>query len=1127
MSDFLNKWPELSAEKLKLAKVMLREEGISFNSIPIVPLSRQRSSFPLSHGQQRLWFLNELMPGNPLYNTPFTVKITGALQRDILEKSLNEIIRRHQVLRTVFRKENKEPVQEILPKLELPIDFEDLRSLSAPEANAQIVRQAQQEARFSFDLTTGPLLRFKLLQIRDDEFIFLLTMHHIVSDGWSTGVFLNELVTLYQAYSESAPSLLPDLPIQYADYAVWQKTWLDDDALQDQIAYWKEQLKDIPDLIDLPTDHPRPAFQTANGSTYSFIIDPELSRSIDQLVTKFDVTRFMFLVATFQTLLYRYSGQEDFTVGTPVANRNRSEIEGLIGFFINSLVLRANFSGNPTFVQYLQQVKLTTLAAFSNQDVSFEKLVEILQPARDTGYSPLFQVMFVLHNAPLGELAFSGLKLEALDIERGTAKFDLILNIFEEEKQLKGTLEFNTDLFDRDTIVRMAGHYRLLLHSIIASPEIPVSRLNILSAEERSTILNEWAGRSAVGREDLLIHQLITEQAQLNPDKTALRCLDEQLSYNEMDKRANRLANYLLEQGIGQGSKIGVCLSRSVDMVVSLLAVLKGGWVFVPLDPEYPQERLTYIIEDAQLQTILSKSGTVSRLPDSVPQLILLDEQTERLEQVSNTVPEIKVNGADPAYIIYTSGSTGLPKGVLISHQSIAGHCRQTAKIYEVTPEDRYLQFAAINFDAALEQIFTPLISGAQLILRENEIWPTSDFHKKMIRYDLTVINLPTPYWEQLSDEWNRNPDLIPDHSLRLVIVGGDALHRESVKGWRDLPLGPVRLLNAYGPTETTITASLFELGHDKSDLIDRPIVPIGKPLPNRKFYVLDEHGNPVPGGIPGELHIGGDHLAIGYLNQPKLTEDRFIPDPFSTNGNGRLYKTGDLVRWLKDGNLEFLGRKDDQVKIRGFRIELGEIEFALNQHPGVRYAVVTVRENAGNQKQLIAYIKAPEQQPLTFDEMRAFLSKKLPDYMIPTAVVNLSDFPQTPSGKIDKKLLPAPDQIRPDLAANYVAPRTPVEEKLAQLTAEILGVERVGVYDNFFDLGGHSMLAIKVISQIREEFQVEIGLRQLFEEPHVAGLSRAITELQAEQVDETELEKMLADLEQLSDDEARELLNH
>ena len=1107
------------AERVEVA---LRAD-IGLEAPPIEPIPRDRE-LPLSFAQQRLWFLDQLAPGNLFYNIPMAVRLTGRLDVEALERSLNEILRRHEVLRTTFRAEGGKPVQVIAPELRLTLPVEDLSHLPEAEREAEAQRRVQEEAQRPFDLTQGPLLRVRLLKLGEEEHIATVTMHHIISDAWSMEVFLRELAILYEAFSQGRPSPLPDLPIQYADFAHWQREWLQGEVLERQLAYWKEQLKDQPLMLDLPTDRPRPAIQSWPGATKRFALPLELSKKLRALSREEGVTLFMTLLAAFQTLLYRYTGQTDISVGTPIANRNRAEIEGLIGFFVNTLVMRTDLSGDPSFREVLKRVREVTLGAYTHQDLPFEMLVEALQPERDLSHTPLFQVMFVLNNAPEKALELSGLHLSPLDVDRGTATFDLTLSLTERPEGLDGYIEYNTNLFDAATIERLVGHFQTLLEGIVADPGQSISRLPLLTEAERRQMLVEWNSTSAPYPQDQCIHKLFEVQVAERPEATAVSFEGAVLTYAELDRRANQLAHYLQKLGVGPEVLVGIAADRSLEMIVGILGVLKAGGAYLPLDPTYPPERLAYMLEDSNASVLLTQSHLLDRLgvqrkdvkrnPQSAignrQFTICLDTDWEVIAQEPDTVPQSDVTPDNLAYVIYTSGSTGRPKGTMLSHRGLINLTEVQRRALGLSPESRVLQFASASFDGSVWEIFMALCNGATLYLGRQETMASAlELAQLLQEEEISHATLPPSMLRVLPTD-NLS-------TLQKIISAGEACTPELVERW-----SPGRdFFNGYGPTETTVCASLYLCA-------DREPVgpPIGRPIANTELYVLDRNMEPVPVGIPGELHIGGVGLARGYLGRPELTAERFVPNPFSTEPGARLYKTGDLVRYLPDGNIEFLGRIDHQVKVRGFRIELGEIEAVLKQHPAVTDGAVVAREDVPGDKRLVAYVIPDHKPGPTVGELRGFLRQTLPEYMVPSAFVFLEALPLSPSGKVDRRALPAPDRTRPTLEREYVAPRTPMEEKLAEICAELLGVEKVGVYDSFFELGGHSLLATQFISRVREAFDVEVPLRALFEHPTVAELAERIERLkQTEQADMDKIAAMLEKVRHLSEDEVMALL--
>jgi len=1108
-----------------------------------------RDDLPLSFGQQRLWFLDQLDPGSPLYNNPAAVRISGLLEVDALTRALNEIIRRHEILRTTYVAEGGQPRQRIAPSLVFTPAFVDLSTLAATEQEAEIAQSAANDAQQPFDLARGPLLRVTLLKLAEAEHVLLLTMHHIVSDGWSLGTFTRELTTLYAAFVRGEPSPLPPLPIQYADFAAWQRRTLTADRLDAQLAYWKARLGQGSPPLELPTNRPRPSVQSFRGATRWVRLPESLSAALNELGRRHNATLFMTLAAGLLALLQRYTGQTDLSLATPIAGRNHVETEGLIGFFVNTLILRVDVDGDPTFFELLGRVREAALGAYAHQDLPFEMLVDAIKPERDLSRTPLAQVMFVLQNAPASAPEVAGLRLTPLETDTGTAKFDLTLMLEESSEGLRGWWNYNTDLFDAATIERMVAHFENLLRGAVADPARRLSTLPLLTAAERAQ-LAAW-NDTAPAAPSVPVHLLIEAQAARTPDQVAVvAAAGATLSYRELDERATQLARRLRERGVGPECIVGVCVERSPEAIIALLGILKAGGAYLPLDPprgderDYPAERLAFMLRDSAASLVLTQRSLVAGLQSASPDtpLLTLDggppladqQQTENGGQPSQRSDAVGDQSSALAYVIYTSGSTGQPKGVLIEHGALAAHCRDIVAHFALTPADRVLQFAALTFDPSLEQVLPTLMTGATVVLRDNDLWPPQDFYRRVVELGLTVVNVPPAYWQQIAQACADQP-AHPDARLRLVIVGGDAMRTEALAAWRRTPLAGARLLNAYGPTEATITATAFEIAPD--DTPSGNTLPIGRPLPSRQAWVLDAHGYLAPVGVPGELCLAGN-LARGYLNRPELTAERFLMADLGLqianleaqseirNLKSKIYKTGDLVRYLPDGNLEFLGRVDQQVKVRGFRVELGEIEAVLLQHPAVRQAVVVAREAEGGDKRLAAYLVTDADEPSFVGDLRSFLKARLPAYMVPSDFVALGALPLTAGGKVDRRALPALSQDGTALTrADYVAPRDPVEAQLAQLWAEVLRRERVGIYDDFFELGGHSLLATLLVARIRAAFQVELPLRRLFEATTVADLAVLIAQERAAQAEAAEVEALLAELESLSDEDAQRLL--
>jgi|688.fasta_scaffold06795_6 amino acid adenylation domain-containing protein len=1070
--------PTVTQLDIAIAQLRSQERGLILP--PIQAIEGDREQLPLSWAQERLWFLNQLEGDSATYNMPAAVKIAGDLDINALQQALSEIVHRHEILRTSIQTVNGTPIQVIHPQVTTSINVVDLQQLLAPERETLLEQQIQLEASIPFNLENAPLIRCSLLQISAREYVLLLTMHHIVSDGWSMGIFISELSSLYAAFCAGDPSPLPALPLQYADFAVWQKRWLSGVVLETQLNYWRSQLQGSPELLQLPTDRPRPVVQTYHGRTQSFELNQDLTQKLQSLSAESGTTLFMTMLAAFVTLLYRYSGQSDILVGTPIANRNRNEIESLIGFFVNTLVLRSNFENNPSFESLLAQVRETTLQAYEHQDVPFEQVVEALQPQRSLSHSPLFQVMFVLQNVPMTEFELPGVTLTQLDGDSTIAKFDLTLSMSETNRGLVGEWEYNTDLFDGSTIDRMATHFQNLLSAVVANPQQTVGELPLLSAAERHQLLVEWNDTAAEYPTDKCIHQLFESQVERTPDAVAVVFENQQLTYRELNQQANQLAHYLQTLGVRPEVLVGICVERSLEMVVGLLGILKAGGAYVPLDPHYPQERLSYMLEDAQVSVILTQQHLLEKLQQHQTQLVYLDTDWRLISQLNQDHPLTAIQTTNLAYVIYTSGSTGQPKGVMVAHQGLLNLVFWHQQTFKITSLDKATQLAGTGFDAAVWELWPYLTAGASIYLVKPELL-TSPINLRdwLISQKITMSFVPTPVAQELlSLEWATE-----SIALRYILTGGDKLHQ-----YPSVSI-PFQVVNNYGPTENTVvTTSGLVVAQEQNQISPT----IGQPIANTQVYILDQQLQPVPVGVPGELHIGGAGLARGYLNRPELTQEKFIPNPFKETQGSRLYKTGDLARYLPDGNIEYLGRIDNQVKIRGFRIELGEVEAVLTQHPVVRETVVIARENSAGDKQLVAYL-VPHQEPApTNSDLRHFLKAQLPDYMMPSAFVVLEALPLTPNGKVDRRALPQPE-LRPELEPTFVAPQTPTEELVASIWEKVLRVSQVGINDNFFELGGHSLLATQLLLQVNDACRVELPLSKLFEAPTVASLSNYI----------------------------------
>ncbi|MBF0120451.1 MAG: amino acid adenylation domain-containing protein [Desulfobacterales bacterium] len=1026
----------------------------------IQPVPRGKTPLPLSYSQKRLWFLDQLEGQSHVYNICGAVKLIGKLDISVFERAFNEIIRRHEILRTSFLTVDGQPVQNISHEFKLSIPVLNMEELSKYEQDKEIKLKMFEHAQNDFNLSKIPLIKAELLCISPNENILLITIHHIISDGWSSEIIIKEASVLYDAYISGKQSPLNELSIQYADYAVWQINSLSGETFEKQITYWKNHLKGAPSLLELPTDKPRPPLQTFNGNTKIFEIDRDITKKLQNISRESETSLFMVLYAAFSILLYKYSGQEDIVIGSPIANRHYKEIEPLIGFFVNTLALRTNLSGNPTFREVLKQVQQVIFDAHCNQDLPFEYLVEAIKPERSLSHSPLFQVMFVLQNAPVENIFSSNLIMIPLEESYPVSKFDLTLSIEETKEKMIGSFEYNTDLFLYETIELMSEHFMVLLNGIIDAPNQSIGKLNILTDKELKQF-EKWNDTKVVYPKDKTIVDLFEEQANKTPDAISVIYEDKKLTYIELNEKSNQIADYLINEGVCPDILVGISGKRSLEMIIGLLGILKSGGAYVPIDPSYPKERTIFTISDSKIDIVLTQNK-IKEILSSHP----------LLNQSKKALPN------HLAYVIYTSGSTGKPKGVMIRHHELANHCRNIVFFYQLSPKDRILQFASINFDTSAEQIFSALIAGSALVLRGNDIWSYKEFLENISKYQISVLDVPPSYLNHLLEDPDNRSKIAKLYSLRIIVTGGEEFPLRIFHLWQHMNLKSVRLLNAYGPTETTITATIFEIPHDEIKSLN---IPIGLPLANRKIYILDKEKNIVPVGVHGEIHIGGEGLSVGYLNQTELTERQFISNPFSHDPNDKIYKTGDLGKFLPDGNIEYIGRIDNQIKLRGFRIELGEIEAALVSHPNVTETAVILCNDSLNQKHLVAYLVLNRVIDNS-KELPNFLKSKLPDYMIPDSFVVLDKLPITANGKIDRNNLPKPDNF--GIVSSYVAPQTETEKLLSDMWKEILDRKQVGIYDNFFEIGGHSMSATVMISRLRKKNDMDVRVRKLFEYP-------------------------------------------
>ncbi|MBT2748500.1 amino acid adenylation domain-containing protein, partial [Lysobacter sp. ISL-42] len=1056
-------------------------------------------SLPLSWAQQRLWFLDQLdHSAGAAYHMPVALQLSGELDLSALRNSLDRIVARHENLRTRFVSQSGAPVQVIDPAdTGFALNQSDLRGLSADEQAAAVRTQSREEARAPFDMAQGPLIRGRLLRLSEHEHVLLVTQHHIVSDGWSIGVLVQEVTALYDAFRQGKPDPLPPLPIQYADYAAWQRGWLQGETLQRQSNYWRERLRGAPAVLELPADRPRPPVQSYAGDRVPVRLSSALSAQLRSLSQRHGTTIFMTLLAGWSILLSRLSGQSEVVVGSPVANRQRRELEPLIGFFVNTLALRVDLQDAPSVADLLSRVKSTTLAAYEHQDLPFEQVVEAVQPARSMSHSPLFQAMLTMNNTPGGGggLSLAGLRIAALESPHPTTHFDLALSLNEGSDGIAGNLEFSTDLLDRDTVERYVGHFATLLAAMCSDDQSSIARLPLLTRVEHEAIVEGFNGDRAETGSGRLLHELIQARVHANPNAIALEFEGQALSYGELNRRANRLAHRLIASGVKPDDRVAICAERGLDIVVGLLGILKAGGGYVPLDPAYPPERLAHMLADSAPVALVTQRALRDSLPllrDCAVPMLDLDGQDADSSNADNPDPSaLSLQSRHLAYVIYTSGSTGEPKGVMIEHASIVAQALTHIRAYALTPKDRTLEFATFSFDSSVIELFPALCAGATVVLRSADmVAPDKEFEDFLRDRRLSVIDLPTAFWHQWVQEIGVGRSL-PGADLRLVAVAGEKVERRYLSVWLAAPsTRGCRWLNLYGPTEATVDSTF--IAFDGGASVPAGEVPIGRPMTNTRVYLLDENRQPVPIGVAGEIHVGGAGVARGYWNRPELTAERFVRDPFNADPQARMYKTGDLGRWLADGTIEYLGRNDAQVKIRGFRIELGEIETQLAACEGVREAVVIAREDSPGDKRLVAYLLAHEGVVLSGAALRERLSHRLAEYMVPSAFVMLESLPLTPNGKLDRKALPAPDQSAV-LSREYEAPQGEIESAIAAVWQELLGLEQVGRHDHFFELGGHSLLAVQVASRLRQSLGLEIPLRDLFARPTPAALAAGL----------------------------------
>ncbi len=1067
-----------------------------------------------SYAQQGLWLVQQMQSNNAGYNLPLGIRLRGALDTAALEKSLQEILRRHDALRTRFITHNGELFQEILPQLEFRLDTLDLSTTPRAEREEEVLKEARAEAQRIFDLERGPLFRAKLLCVEQQEHVLLITMHHVVSDGWSMGVLLSELIALYSAFSRKQPSPLSPLPMQYADFAEQQRNWLTGETLQKQLSYWQRQLSNLPSPLEIPTDRQVPGARTFQGNTYRFLIDSDLTAKLRSIARQNRASMYMLLLAAWQVLLHRYSGQPDILVGTAVANRNRLQLEQLIGFFVNTLVLRVDLGSDPDFSEALCRVREASLGAQEHPDLPLEKLVTELAPQKSSE-NPFFRVMFNWLNLPVSRMELDGLQWEHLEQTITVNRFDLMLTIFEGRDELPGLFEYSTDLFDESTIARFAGHLKTLLASIVANPKQKISCLQYITSEELKHLLADWAGTTTEYPRNSTVCELFEQQAEQTPEAMALIFEGQKLSYRELNCRANQLARALQRKGIQLEDRLAIFMERSAEMIVALLGVLKSGAAYVALDPLYPRDRIAFILEATKARFIITREELKENLPETfVTTALCLDRDWPTIEQMSSSDPDTRLCSDNLAYIVYTSGSTGTPKGVAITHRAIIRLVRGT-NYARLGPKETFLQFAPVAFDASTFEIWGCLLNGGSLVIAPSGADGLERLSKVFRYQQITTAWLTAGLFHWMVEHQLDELSCVPQ-----LLAGGDVLSASRIFKFLAAAGEGAVLINGYGPTENTTFTCCHTIRKGDQFVAS---VPVGTPIANARVYVLDPQMHPVPVGVPGELFIGGDGLARGYWEAADLTAEKFVPDPCGCQPGERLYRSGDRMRWLPGGILEFLGRMDNQVKIRGYRIELGEIESALNSQPQVREAVVIPTVSSSGEKFLVAYFSTRANSHVTPEELRQYLGARLPDYMVPSVLISMKEFPLTANGKVDRKALAAlPVSEVP--GASLIPPRTAAETIIAQIWREVLARTAIGVEDDFFELGGHSLQATQITLRLRDAFQVnEFPLRQLFESPTIAGLVSALEKHYDPEILEA-IAQALLEIQTLTPENIREL---
>lgn len=1116
LSQLNERLAALTPEQRELLLKQLKKNNFDISKLPkqeqaIQPRGHSNPS-PLSVDQERIWFFNQVNPFDPAYNVYSAIRIKGMLNVPIMEQSVNEIIRRHEAWRTTFDMIDGQPMQIVAEDYQIAIDLVDLRGVAVEEREEQAQKMLSHEVQVPFDLRNGPLLRVKMLQLADDEHLMVINVHHIVVDRMTFNIVFHELMTHYQAFLTGQPSRLPSMQIHYADYSEWQRNHLLQGETRDKlITYWKHALDGSDFVLNLPTDHPRPAVQNFKGARTFFYVTKDMMEAIKTLGSHDGSSPFMILLAAFKVLLYRYTGQEDIVIGTPVTNRNRTETERVVGFFLTSSIIRTQAQGELTFVEYLKRVREATLGAFSHQDMPFGMLLDEVKPSRDMSRHPIFQAMFVYVDSVEDKLALPGLVLDYENVDGETAKCDILLGMTETDDGYLGILEYISDLFDKETIERMGQHYQTILSAIVANPGQRISDLPLMTETERQQLLVEWNDTKTEVNDDLCIHQLFERQAAKTPDEVAVVCEDQHLTYAELNRRANQVAHQLRSMGVGPEAPVGVCVERGPNLIVGLLGVLKAGGAYVPIDPSYPKERISFILEDARGPVIVTQEHVRAQLPEHGAGVLCLDADWEEIAKQPEANPDSGVQVDHMAYVIYTSGSTGKPKGVIVEHRNVLNFFVGMDERVGMKEGDALLAVTSYAFDISVLELFWTITRGVKVVILSEHSDAAFTLQEQVEQHGITMMQGTPSFLKMLL---TNKATMNALKSLRVLLLGGEALPTSLAKRLKEEL--PARLLNMYGPTETTIWSASYEI-----DQVGYQ-VPIGRPIANTEFYLLDRNGQPVPIGVPGELYIGGAGVTRGYLGRPELTAERFVANHFSEKSGDRLYKTGDLVRYLPDGNLEFIERLDNQVKIRGFRIELGEIESVLGGHPEVLEHAVVAQPDAQGEMRLVGYVVLESGHELKPAELRNFLKEQLPEYMVPTIFVALERLPLTPNGKLDRNALPVPDG---ESAEEHVAPRTAVEAVLTKIWCDLLGFERVSIHSNFFEVGGHSLLVMQMVSRVRDTFKTEMPLYRLFQSSTIAGLAQVLVQYESTPGQMETIARLRQKIDSMSEDEVRAML--